>query len=81
MMLEGAELVVYETWKCGDSEGGCGWGSWGGVVCRFVGFVGFVRGVGGMMCVMSVRGMGCVRSVRGRICLRGVRSVRGIHDV
>lgn len=24
MMLEGAELVVYETWKCGDCEGGCG---------------------------------------------------------
>ena len=45
---QGAELIVCETCKCGDGEGGCGRRSGGDVMCRYVGCMRCVRRVGGV---------------------------------
>ena len=67
---QGAELVVCETFKCGNGEGGCGQRSGGDVVCRCVGFG---RCVGCVGCVMCVRGMRFVNCLRWVGCMRGIK--------
>ena len=82
--VQGAELVVCETFKRGDGEGGCGRRSGGDVVCRCLGFgrcVGCAKGVMRVGEVGSGRGVGSVRGVRGMRfvrCLRCVDCMRGI---
>ena len=70
---QGAELVVCETFKCGNGEGGCGQRSEGDVVCRCVGLgrcVGCVGCVGCVMCVRYMRFVSCLRWVG---CMRGIK--------